>query len=135
MPFVIDASIVASHALPDESSERADAIVRLIDENGAEAPNFFPIEIANALLLAQRRKRIDQNARLETLATIAALDIRLDQETAPRAWDSISDLAADQKLTAYDAAYLELAQRKRLPLATLDSRLADAARAIGVSLL
>lgn len=135
MSFVVDASVIASNALPDESSEKAEALVRLIDAAGAEAPGFFPVEIANTLLFAVRRKRIDHNERRLALAAIASLDIRLDDETASRAWLTTSEVAVLHGLTAYDAAYLELALRKNIPLATLDSRLADAARAAGVELL
>lgn len=135
MSFVVDASIIVSNALPDESSDRADAVVRRIDAEGAEAPSFLPLEIANALLLAVRRKRIDDAGRRTALAAILSLDVKLDEETSMRAWSATADLAARHGLTAYDAAYLELAQRKSIPLATLDSRLADAARTAGVELL
>jgi predicted nucleic acid-binding protein len=90
--------------------------------------------VANALLGAERRKRIHPLRRKEALALVAALPIDADLETWDRAWDTILPLAQRFGLTAYDAAYLELAHRTGLPLATLDQDLRAAAIQLGVAL-
>ncbi|WP_342361564.1 type II toxin-antitoxin system VapC family toxin [Terrarubrum flagellatum] len=135
MTFVIDASVMASIVLPDESSVKADRVASILDAEGAEVPAFFLIEVANTLLLAVRRRRIDEETWRRLLESLTTLKLRVDAETHAHAWTTISDVACRYQLTAYDAAYLELAQRKALSLATLDSRLAEAARAAGVELL
>jgi predicted nucleic acid-binding protein len=98
-------------------------------------PVHWPLEVANALLMAVRRARIDAGFRDAALRDLAALPIVLDPETSSRAWHDTLRLADAHRLTAYDAAYLELAHRRALPLATLDAELRAAARAFGVTLL
>lgn len=133
--LVIDASIAVAGIMPDEDSVRArDAFAR-IGEEGALAPLIWRLEVANALLIAERRKRIDAARRQEGLALIAALPIEIDLQTSDRAWQDILPLGLRFGLTAYDAAYLELAQRTGLPLATLDEDLGAAAAKLGVALV
>ena len=91
-------------------------------------PRLWPLEAANNLLVAQRRKRIDEAHRLDMLALVAEMNVVIDTETAALAWFDISSLAQRHNLTVYDASSLELASRLRIPLATLDKRLAAAAR-------
>ncbi len=132
--LVIDASIVVAGIMPDEDSAPARAALDRIGEAGAIAPVIWRLEVANALLAAERRKRIDPLRRNEALALVAALPIEADLETWDRAWDAILPLAQRFGLTAYDAAYLELAHRTGLPLATLDQDLRAAAVQLGVAL-
>lgn len=132
--LVIDASIVVAGIMPDEDSAPARAALARIGDDGALAPLILRLEVANALLIAERRKRIDAPRRKEALFLVAALPIEVDMETWDRAWDSILPLAARFRLTAYDAAYLELAARAGLPLATLDEDLRAAAAKLGVPL-
>jgi predicted nucleic acid-binding protein len=93
------------------------------------------LEVLNVLLMAQRRGRMTRAARRDRIEFLRKLPITLDAETAAQAWDAANGLAERHRLTLYDAAYLELAQRLELPLATLDADLRAAARAVGVALL
>lgn len=131
---VVDASIVLAGIMPDEDSAPARAALDRVGEAGAVAPVIWRLEVANALLAAERRKRIDSPRRKQALALIAALPIEADLEIWDRAWDTILPLAQRFGLTAYDAAYLELAHRTGLPLATLDDDLRAAAMKLGVAL-
>jgi predicted nucleic acid-binding protein len=132
--MVIDASIVMAVALPDEASSRADSAMQSVSVHGAWCPIHWPLEVANGLLVAERRQRVAASLRQYTLRDLAVLPIELDGETNNFAWNVTAELAARHGLTAYDAAYLELALRKKLPLATLDAKLARAARAEGVAI-
>ena len=106
-----------------------------VTDSGATAPSLWPLEVLNALLAAERRKRVDYTRRHELIAALQALPITLDTKTAEQTWMTTNRLAEQYRLTIYDAAYLELAQRLALPLATLDNELREAANALGVSLL
>jgi predicted nucleic acid-binding protein len=133
--IVVDSSIALSWCLPDEAAPDVDEVQRTVAMQGAVVPVHWPIEVANALLVAMRRARIDAGFRDAALRDLAALPIALDPETASRAWHDTLRLADAHRLTVYDAAYLELAHRRDLPLATLDAELHAAARALGVALL
>ena len=93
---------------------------------------LWHLELGNVLLQAEKRGRITRTDVATRLALIADLPIAVDQETTPRAWREILLLARAEELTLYDAAYLELAERRGLPLMTKDTALADAAKRIGV---
>ena len=131
--LVLDSSIAISWCLPDEGG--TDQVQQAVARSGAIAPAHWPLEVANALLMAERRQRISADFRNAALQDLRALPIVLDAETSARAWDGTLRLAEACRLTAYDAAYLELAQRRALPLATLDAELRVAARALGMMLL
>lgn len=96
---------------------------------------LWPLEALNGLLVAQRRRRIDAAARAEFAAFLQELPVMIDAQTVDQVWGATSALAGQFGLTIYDAAYLELAQRRRLPLATLDRDLRRAASAVEVELL
>lgn len=125
MIFVLDASITAAWALPDESSALADNLLTLAQTDGAVVPSLWWYEIRNILLVAERRKRIlaaDADAFLRSLARMAIAE----QESGDG--PAVLRLARLHQLSVYDAAYLELAIREGLPLGTLDRDLARAAR-------
>jgi predicted nucleic acid-binding protein len=107
----------------------------MLVENGAWVPSLWPLEVANVLETGVRRGRHDIAFRDSTLADLSLLPISTDPETGNRAWNATLELAHRHRLTLYDAAYLELARRRQLPLATLDSDLRAAAMAEGVPLL
>jgi len=132
--LVVDASLTLSWYFADERSAEADAILDRIAETGAIVPVLWRLEVANGLQVAIRRKRIDADFRDRAIQQLAMLPIRVDAETAAFAWTTTLQLADRFKLTVYDACYLELAQRREVPLATLDEDLRDAGRAIGVKL-
>ncbi len=133
--FVLDCSATLPWVFSDEVTAASD---RQLDElaNGARAwvPSLWHLELGNVLLGAMRRRRIDRAGVEAFLAQLGALDIRVDQETVERSWAKTLDLALQYDLSVYDAAYLELALRRGLPLSKLDSALIDAARLAGVGL-
>ncbi len=98
-------------------------------------PALWRLEVANSLTVAVRRNRVDAEFRRAALADLAHLDITPDQQTDRHAWSETLHLADQYRLTLYDAAYLELAYRRRLPLATLDQELRVAAQAVGTNTL
>jgi predicted nucleic acid-binding protein len=98
-------------------------------------PGLWHLEVGNALLVALRKNRIDQAGIAKFLSTLNLYDIEVDSETAPVAWSSELRLAEGHGLTLYDAAYLELALRKGLPLATLDATLRKAVKQAGGALV
>jgi predicted nucleic acid-binding protein len=116
----------------DEATPAVDALMLQAVREGAVAPSLWRFEVANGLQMAVRRKRIDAAYRDRALANLSALDIHIDEACDDHAWTATIRLAELYGLSVYDAAYLELAQRTRLPLATLDTALATAARGAGV---
>jgi predicted nucleic acid-binding protein len=106
-----------------------------VGENGAWVPGLWKLEVANILEMGARRGRHDAAFRNSTLADLALLPIRADTETDGQAWGATLPLAERRGLTLYDAAYLELALRRGLPLASLDGELRRAAQAEGVVVL
>lgn len=133
--LVLDSSIALSWCLPDEAAPDVDEVQQTVVMQAAVVAAHWPLEVANALLMAVRRGRIDVAFRDAALRDLAALPIALDPETSSRAWRETLRLAETHRLTAYDAAYLELAHRRDLPLATLDGDLRTAARELGVILV
>jgi predicted nucleic acid-binding protein len=132
MAYVLDASFAASWFLPDEASEAADEALAAVLSNSPVVPSLFRHELRNLLLAAERRNRLTRSDVDEALAMVSTLPIAV--RTADDDRDVLS-LARKHVLTAYDAAYLALALAERLPLATLDKRLAQAARAEKAALL
>src|SRR6202163_820898 len=94
-----------------------------VAETGAFVPSLWPLEALNGLLMAERRRRVDARRRQRLAGSLRALPVTLDIETADQAWTATARLAERHRLSVYDAAYLELAQRRKLPLATLDKDL------------
>ncbi len=135
MSVVIDASLVLAWLLPDERSAASQQLFASFAGEVALAPAHWPLEVANALLIAERRGRIGANERAAALVDVAALDVTIDALTSRMAWASTVDLAARHGLTVYDAAYLELALRGGSRLGTLDAPLRAAATAAGALLL
>jgi predicted nucleic acid-binding protein len=131
--FVLDASVALAWCFHDEATSETDAIAKRLAKIGAMVPALWRLEVANALLAAERHKRCTTADTQTWLRFLSTLPIRLDDETAVRAWADTLRLARAHELSIYDASYLELALRRGLDLATLDSRLARAADAVGVA--
>ncbi len=131
--IVLDASITLASFFEDERTPAVVAVVDRVGLSGAFVPSLWPLEVANGLRIAIRRERISWSFRDAGLVQLAKLPIEIDSETHVHAWHATLQLAGRHGLTPYDAAYLELAQRRRLPLATLDRDLANAAEAEGVA--
>ncbi len=132
--LVLDSSVAVAWFLPDEHRANAQELLDLVTEEGAVVPNLWPLEIGNALLIGVRRNRISPEHCTRAMTYLAALPIEIDNETTARAWDPSFALAVRFGLTLYDACYLELAQRRGLPLASLERQLRAAGRAIGLTL-
>jgi predicted nucleic acid-binding protein len=133
--LVIDSSITLSWCFEDERTEVTASLLYRVAETGALVPALWRLEVANGLQVALRRGRIDVAYRDATIANLRDLAIDVDPETDGKAWSEILQLADRFRLTLYDAAYLELAQRRQLPLASLDYDLRAAGQMLGVPLL
>ncbi len=128
--LVVDASVSAAWFLPDEATPYTEAALLATANRDVWVPALWLLEMGNLLLSAQRRKRIDEAKRRELVQAAAALRLRVDREPVPMT--EIDALAARHSLTAYDAAYLELALRRKFAIATVDTALLKAALAAGV---
>jgi predicted nucleic acid-binding protein len=132
--LVIDGSTTLGFVLKDELAPHA---LKALEAVESGVPTFVPahwcVEVANGLVMAERRKRASQADITEALSLVAALPVVTDDETAQRAGSDTPALARQYGLTIYDAAYLELAMRKGAALATTDHALVKAAKAAGVA--
>ena len=135
MSLVLDSSATLAWIYSDETTISIRLLFDAVGEGGAVVPALWRLEIANSLTVAQRRGRIDANFRRAALTDLALLDIAIDDQTDVHAWGETLRVADLFKLTVYDAAYLELAQRRNLPLATLDGELRAAAKSIDLRLM
>lgn len=135
MKCVMDASVVASLFLPDEASGRAAELIREATGEGLVAPGLMQLEVMNILLMAKRRGRIDGQQFRVVIGAFDRLPITLQPVLSSEQKAETARLAEQHGLTAYDAAYLELAMRMGMPLATLDEALAKAAGAEGVEVM
>jgi len=133
--FVLDSSVALTWCFEDERTAPATALLHRAGETGATAPQHWPLEALNGLMMAERRKRIDASRRAQLAGFLRDMPITLDPDTTAHVWTTIQLLSERFRLTVYDAAYLELAQRRALPLATLDQDLRKAGSAVGVTLL
>jgi predicted nucleic acid-binding protein len=135
MPLVVDASVALAWALPDESSAYADAVLAVVEHDGLRVPELWPREIANGLAVAYLRGRITSAHERALLAALSHLSIEIEE--SPAALIAIRDgtaAAIRYGLTAYDAAYVDLASRERLTLATLDRAMQKAAEQSGITI-
>jgi predicted nucleic acid-binding protein len=132
---VLDASITLSWYFEDERTPASNAVLDQVTVAGAVVPSLWKLETANGLQIAIRRQRIDAAFRGLALFHLARLPITIDPEIDLHAWTTTLQLADRFQLTMYDAAYLELAQRRTLRIATLDAELRSAAEALGLTLL
>ena len=132
---MLDNSVALAWCFEDEQTPAVMALLDRVAEEGASAPLLWPLEALNGLLAAERRRRLDAGRRATLAGFLHALPIRLDTETAGQAWETTARVAEQFRLSVYDACYLELAQRRRLPLASLDRDLREAAAALGVEVL
>jgi predicted nucleic acid-binding protein len=134
--FVLDASIALAWCFADEARRFTERVVDLVtDADEVFVPALWPFELCNGLLGAERRKRITPAQSLAFLNRITLLPISIDPPQTSRIFDDILSAARQHILTAYDAAYLEVAVRRAIPLASLDKELRRAAVAVGVDLI
>ena len=133
MDWVLDASIALAWALPDETSHQADRFLsRVSAKDVLWVPSLWWYEVANALILAERRKRLTEADGIQLRELYGMLPIQTDMIIGLDMVERLRSLAREYNLSAYDATYLELALRKGLRLATLDQKLQSAAQKAGV---
>jgi predicted nucleic acid-binding protein len=132
--FVLDNSISLSWCLGDESDEYPTRVLLALRTTRARVPSLWPYEVANGLAVSERRNRLTPAGLQRALADLAALPIEVDPASHERGMGEVLALARQERLTAYDAAYLELAMREGLPIATLDQEIRAAAGRLGVEL-
>ena len=132
MSLVLAASITLGWYFDDERSTAGDAILDRVTEGGAVVPALWRYEVANGFQIAVRRRRIDAAYRDASLAELRLLPVAVDRAGSDVVWTAVLGFAERFGLTVYDAAYLELAHRRGLPLATGDRALRTAARAMTV---
>jgi predicted nucleic acid-binding protein len=135
LSLILDASLALSWHFEDERTPAADTILDRVVDAGAIVPSLWRLEVANGFQVSIRRQRFDPQSRDRALARLARLPIIVDEETDTHAWTTTVGLADRFKLTVYDAAYLELALRRSLPLASLDRDLWRAAGAMELEVL
>jgi predicted nucleic acid-binding protein len=133
--LVLDASVVLAWSIAEECSAQADVIEEIVHRDGAEVPSHFFLEVAGAVLKGEREKKLTREDAREIAIGVESLACMVDQETSRRAFHDTMELAYKHGLTLYDAAYLELAIRRKLRLATLDKKLNDAACAEDVAMM
>ena len=112
-----------------------DALADRLEQESAEVPAIWSLEVGNALISALRRARIDDAVVASSLRALATLPINPDRAMGASELSAIVAIASQHGLTTYDACYVELAQRRHLPLATLDRKLREACDAMGVAVL
>lgn len=135
MPFVLDASVALAWSFRDERNAYAHRMLRHLEHDPALVPVVWPLEVANGLLVAERRGRLTAADVAAVCAALADLPIECSELTLEQAFGPVLDLARAHGLSAYDAAYLELAMREGLPLASQDDALRAAAQRAGVPLV
>ena len=133
--LVLDSSAALAWIYDDETTDPIRLVFNVVAEHGAFVPSLWRLEIANSLTGAVRRGRIDREFRRAALADLGDLDIIVDAQTDSRAWNATLEFGDRFRLSVYDAAYVELAQRRELPLATLDRDMQRAAAELGLRLL
>jgi predicted nucleic acid-binding protein len=132
--FVLDTSVTVAWCFEEETTPYTEGVLNALVKGEALVPCLWPLEVSNVLVNAERRKRITRAKVTRFLQLLGDFPITVDTEGGARVFTEVLSVAREHDLSAYDAAYLELALRQGLPLATLDTRLRHAARRAGVEL-
>jgi len=132
--FVLDCSVTMAWCFENHQDDYTRGILFKLGQDEAAVPSLWPLEVANSLAVGERRKKITRAAAAGFVSILGGLPIFVENDTHSRALGPILSLAQGQALSAYDAAYLDLAIHDGLPLATRDKALRRAARALGVPL-
>jgi predicted nucleic acid-binding protein len=133
--IVIDASATLAWCFPDDASDYAEAVLVALEGRTVLVPAIWSLEITNALLVGERRKRIRQPEVRQFVELLKSLRIVEDGQPFADTMSNVLPLAREHDLSAYDAAYLDLAIRHRAPLATLGAALQKAGRAAGIKII
>jgi predicted nucleic acid-binding protein len=133
--FIADASVAIGWVHPAQATRETSAMLDAIDAGSiVEVPALWPLEVANALTVLVRRRKLTEGEREIALGWLRNLPVRIDYEMASLAFSKLSELASAYRLSVYDAAYLDLADRRTLPLACADGPLRRAAKQRGIPL-
>lgn len=133
--LVLDASAALAWCFPDEATAATLELQVILERVPAIVPSHWYLEVANAFALSERRQRITVARSAELIELLEAVELRVEEDDPGRVFSHTLPLARTHSLTVYDAVYLDLAMRLRLPLATLDEALRSAAQNVGVPLL
>jgi predicted nucleic acid-binding protein len=133
--YVIDASAMGPLIIPDEHDELISILPQILASDDALVPQHWRLEVANLARMAVRKKRLTEKLLVEAFNALSIFDIVLDPHTDTYAWDKSLRLAAQHDLSAYDAAYLELAIRSKRIFVTKDKALIRAAHSEKVETL
>ena len=133
--FILDCSIAVSWCIEDEASDQTDELLELTKEHGAIVPSLWSLEVANVFINACKRGRISFDIAQKQLANLQALPIKIEPEDNRIIFKQIFQLANSHNLSVYDANYLGLALDKKLPLASKDKALNNAAKKLGIECL
>ena len=132
--IVIDASVALAWCFPDEASDYADGVLVALEGQTIIVPAIWPLEVANALIVGERRKRIRLPEVRRFVELLKGLDIVVDAQPVADTMSNILPVAREYDLSSYDSAYLDAAVRQDIPLATLDAALQRAARKAGIKI-
>lgn len=133
--FVADASVAIAWVHPAQATPETDAMLNSLAAGGSlVVPALWPLEVANALTVLRRRRKLTPDEARTAIEIIRELPVVIDHEAATVAFTRLVDLASEHELTVYDATYIELAARRQLPLASNDERMKEAAITAGVDL-
>ena len=133
--FVVDNSVVMSWCFKDETNQYADAILDCLSDATAFVPSIWPLEGANVLLVAERKKRLSEADSVRFITLLSQLPIIMERERPERMMKDLLALARSNNLSSYDASYLDLSMRKGIPIATLDTRLITASKKTNIPIL
>jgi predicted nucleic acid-binding protein len=132
--FVLDCSVALSWCFLDEQDAYATDVLRSLAKAQAVVPAIWPLEVTNGLLMGERRDRSTEADTARWLGSLALLPIEVDTRRAPEVFSAVAPLARAHGLTSYDGSYLELAVRRSVPFATMEPRLQQVAKKLGVAL-
>ncbi len=133
--FILDCSVTMAWCFANESTRETDRILELVQQQNAWVPAIWSLEVANLLAVGERARRIGESEILYFLQQLSVLPIYVEHHTHAHCFSSILALSRSHGLSSYDAAYLDLAIRKGLPIATLDKKLQAAANQAKVKIL
>ena len=133
--FVIDNSVVMSWCFKDETNKYADAILHRLSEATAFVPSIWPLEVVNVLLVAERKRRLSEADSTRFITLLTQLPIVVEVGHSERSMKELLIFARANKLSSYDASYLDLAMKSGYPIATLGIKLIQAARKIDVQIV
>jgi predicted nucleic acid-binding protein len=131
---VVDASIALAWCFPDEASDYAEDVLVALEGKTMLVPSVWSLEVANAILVGERRRRLNQEDITQFTTLLENLSLIQDEPSIAKPMNEVLPIARRHQLSAYDAAYLELSIRRHAPLATLDDRLQKAAKTAGIAL-